>query len=184
MEEIRFAHHGLGEIAVEIEGHRDGHPRPHHAAHGLDEIALAVVEPLGHHGAVQVEEHAVHRARRLEITEHPLLHVAVDVLGDEAGGRGGGGHGGNEGGPPSGGLVDHAAEAGAGTAEGLDDLAAVVQAARLELLAVGGDIAEGVRLVRHHGQEQSHPPLLDGRSPPRESTRRPGAPTSSLYNFM
>ena len=59
------------------------------------------------------------------------------------------------------GRVDHAAEARAGPAVRLDDLAAVAQVARLELRAVGGDIAERIGLVRHHGEEQLHAGLLD-----------------------
>src|SRR6266481_1704257 len=160
VEQVGAPHHGVREVAVEIEGDGDRHGGTDDGAHGFDEVALAVVQALRHHGAVKVEQDAVHRAGRLEVAEHPLLDVAVDVLRDEAGGGRGGGDRGKQRRPEAGGRLDHAAQARAGAAVRLDDLAAVVEVAGLELSAVGGDIAECVRLVGQHGQEQSHRALL------------------------
>ena len=160
VEEIGAADHARAQVAVEIEGNRDGHLGPDHAPHGLDEIALAVIEPLGNHGPVEIEEHAVDGARGLQVAEHALLHVLVDVPGDEARGGSGRRHRGDEAGAATLGRRDHPAQTGAGAAEGLDDLAAVVEITRFELAAVGGDVAEGVGLVGHHGQELSHRGLL------------------------
>ena len=160
VEQVSVSHHRDAEVAVEVERHRDGHVGPDDRADGGDEVALAVVHALGHHGAVQVEQHAVEPAGGLEIGQHPVLHVSVDVAGHPAGRRGRRRHRGHEGGAEPLGRLDHATQTGARPAEGLDDLAAVVEIARLELGAIGAHVTEGVGLVRHHGQEQSHARLL------------------------
>src|SRR5437660_947349 len=54
------------------------------------------------------------------------------------------------------GAVDHAAQAGAGPAVGLQQLAAVTEVVGLELRAVGANRTEGVRLVREHRHEEAH----------------------------
>ena len=58
MEQVGAADHRLREIRVKIERHRDRNPRPDRLPHGRDEVALAVVQPLRHHRAVEIEEHA------------------------------------------------------------------------------------------------------------------------------
>ena len=156
VQQVGPAHHLRGEVAVEVQRHRDGHRRPHRRAHGLDEVALAVVDALAHHRAVEIEQHAVERPRRVQVGEDALLDVAVDVPGDEPGGRGGRRDRGHEAHAVTFGGIDHAAQTGAGAAEGLDDLAAVVEIPRFELTAVSRDIAEGIGLVRQHGEEELH----------------------------
>ena len=61
--------HRPGHVRVEVEGDGHGHRRSDDLAHRAEEIALAVLEPLGHHGAVQIEQHAVETARRAEVGE-------------------------------------------------------------------------------------------------------------------
>jgi len=160
VQEIGASDHVLAQVAVEVEGHRDRHVGAHRSAHRRDDVALPVVHALRDHRPVQVEEHAVEPARRLEIGQHALLDVLVDVAGDEPGRRGGGGHRRQQRHAQALGRRDHAPQAGAGAAIGLDDFTAVAQVARLELGAIGGDIAEGIGLVRQHGEEHSHAGLL------------------------
>ncbi len=159
VQEIGVGDHVAAEVAVEVEGHRDRHRGAHHAAHRRDDVALPVVDALRDHRPVQIEEHAVDPARGLEIGQHALLDVLVDVARDPARRRGGRRHRGHQAHPEPLGGLDHAAQAGAGAAIGLDDLAAVAEVARLELRPVGGDVGEGVGLVRQHREEESHADL-------------------------
>ena len=46
-------------VAVQVEGGDDRAARPDRSAHGLDEVAVAVVDALDDHGPVQIEQHAV-----------------------------------------------------------------------------------------------------------------------------
>ena len=154
VEEIGALDHGLREVAVEVERHRDRDRRADGAAHGRDQVAFAVVQALRHHRAVQVEQHAIEPARGSEVGEHPVLDVLVDVARDEPRRRGGRCHRGQEHRAAALGRLDHAAEARARPAIRLDDLPAVAQVVRLELRAVGGDIAERIGLVGHHGEKQ------------------------------
>jgi hypothetical protein len=140
-------------VEVERDGDRQGADR---GAHRLQEIALAVVDALHHHGPVQVEQDPVERAGRLQIGEQPRLGLRVEVLGDPPGRRGAGGQRGHQRDAAGGGAGDHPAQAGAGAAIGLEDLAAVAEIVRLELTAVGRNRTERVGLVRDHRDEEPH----------------------------
>ena len=48
---------------MEVERDRDRHRGAHGPAHRRDDVTLAVVDALGDHGAMQVEQHAVEPAR-------------------------------------------------------------------------------------------------------------------------
>ena len=56
--------HGLGQVGVQVEG-GDDRDRSDLVAHPAQKFSLAVVQMLGDHGAVQVEEQGVKRAGRL-----------------------------------------------------------------------------------------------------------------------
>src|SRR3989454_357697 len=156
VEERGVAHHFGGDIRVEVERGDHGHRRPHRRPDGAQEVALAVLEPLGHHRAVQVEQHAVEAPGAAEVVEEPARGRLVEVGRHATRGRGGGREGGHEGDAARPRGLDHAAEAGARPAVRLEELAPVAEVARFELAPVGRDRAEGVRLVRKHRDEEPH----------------------------
>ncbi len=61
-----MGHHRLRHVRVQVETRDDGDALAHQAAHARQELALAVVEMLGHHRPVQVEVDPVDGARRFE----------------------------------------------------------------------------------------------------------------------
>jgi hypothetical protein len=149
------ADHGRRDVRVEIERHRH-RERADGGAHGLEEIALAVVDALDHHGAVKVQQNTVQPTGATQVREQAVARLRVELLGDAPGGRGGGRQRGGERDAMRGGGRDHAAETGPGVAIGFEQLTAVVKIARLELTASGRDGAERVRLVRQHPDEEPH----------------------------
>ena len=160
-----MADHRAGQVGVEVERHPDGHRGPDHLAHGVEQVALAVLEPLGHHRPVQVEQHAVQAPGRAEVGEQPRPDLGVDGGRHAPGGRRGGRHRGQQRHAVRGGGGEHPAEAGAGAAVGLEDLAAPAQVPRLELAPAGRQRAERVRLVREHRDEDAHhSSVVPGRS--------------------
>ena len=82
-EAVAAPHHRPRDVRVEIEARDDRHARPDGAADAREQLALAVVEMLGHHRAVEVEVNAVERAFRLEpphdLAGDPLVRVARHV---------------------------------------------------------------------------------------------------------
>ena len=156
VEEVGAADHRLREIGVKVERHRDRNPRADRLPDGRDQVTLAVVQPLRHHRAVEIEEHAREGASPVEVREHAFLHVVEDVPRHPPGRRGRGGDGRHQREARLRRGLDHAAEARAGVAEVLDDLPAVPEVPGLELPPIGRDAREGVRLVRHHRQEGLH----------------------------
>ncbi len=148
--------HGGGDVTVEVERDRDREVGSDGATDGGQQLALAVVRGLRHHRPVEVEEDAVDGAGRRQVGEEAVADVTVDVAGDGTGRRRGGGDGGQERDPVALGGCQHATQAGAGAAVDLEDLAAVAQVPRLELAAVGRDVAERVRLVGEHREEEAH----------------------------
>ena len=156
MQQRGVAHHRRGDVGVEIERDADGSPWADLLAHGREQIALAVVDALGDHRAVQIQQDAVEPARRAQVCADPRLRVLVEVLGHASGGRRRRRERGKQHEPTRAGPVDHASEAGPGAPVDLEDLAAVTQLTRLELRAIGGERAEGVRLVRQHRHEDAH----------------------------
>ena len=69
LENAGMAHHGLGEIGVQIQAHRHRQVVAHQGAQAPEKLALAVLQVLADHGAVKIQIHAVHRQRALEIRE-------------------------------------------------------------------------------------------------------------------
>ena len=58
--------HCLRDVGVQIEAGDDRNAIADQAPHARQELALAVVEVLGDHGAVEVEIDPVHRTGRLQ----------------------------------------------------------------------------------------------------------------------
>ncbi len=63
------AHHGLGEIGVQIQAHCHRHVVAHQGAQATEKLAFAVLQELSDHGPVKIQIHPVHRQRALEIDE-------------------------------------------------------------------------------------------------------------------
>ena len=83
-------HHASGHVGVQVEARHDRHVRPHHATHAREDLAFAVVEMLGDHGAVEVEVDAVDGTHVGEVPRD-LAHDALEgILGHVRRGRGGG----------------------------------------------------------------------------------------------
>ena len=78
--------HGVGHLGVEVERHRDRHVR-RDPADAIQKLAFAVVVVLGHHRAVQREQHGV--AALLDLVDDGRRHLLVGGLGDQAGRMGG-----------------------------------------------------------------------------------------------
>ena len=129
---------------------------PDGGAHRLQQVALAVVDALDDHGAVQVEQDAVERPGGAQVGHEAVAGLRVELLRHAAGRRRRGGQRGHQRDAARGGAVDHAAQAGPGAAVRLEDLAAVAEVARLELAAIGANRAERVGLVRDHRHEEPH----------------------------
>ena len=93
---VRGPLHPLGEVAVEVELHADRDVGSDPFAQPFEDVAFAVVVPVGDHRTVQVHQHDVDRHRGREVVEQlvakRLVHVArraserlrrhADALGD------------------------------------------------------------------------------------------------------
>ena len=87
---VGAAHHRRGDVGVQVEGGHYWRVRAHQRAHRTDQVALGVADVLGCGGAVQRQQHAVHRQRRLQPLENPALQLLVGVPGERAAGAGAG----------------------------------------------------------------------------------------------
>ena len=65
------------QMAVRVELDADDAFRPDDGAHALDDVAFDVVVAVRDHGAVQAEQHAVDRQRRLELGQDLVAHGLV-----------------------------------------------------------------------------------------------------------
>ena len=63
---VAVLYHRLRDVGVQIETGDDRNAIAHQASHARQELALAIVEMLGHHGAVEVEIDPVQRTGRLQ----------------------------------------------------------------------------------------------------------------------
>ena len=61
---VGVVHHRLAQVVVRVELGADHHLGPDDGAHALQQVAFAVVVAVGHHRAVQAEQHHVHRQAR------------------------------------------------------------------------------------------------------------------------
>ena len=62
---VGAAHHRGGNVGVQVEGTHHRGCRADQGAYRADQVALRVADVLGRGGAVQRQQHAVHRQRRL-----------------------------------------------------------------------------------------------------------------------
>ena len=135
-------------MGVEVEAHRDRHPR-RHRADAAQQLALAVVDVLGHHRPVQREEDrvapAAHRAH--DGVRHVLVGRPLHVTGRVRPAR----HRQHDLGAGPLGHVEEAAELGVGVLE-LGDGGLTLQGA--ERREWGRHRREGVGLVHHHREDQ------------------------------
>ena len=76
----RALDHGVGHLRVKIERHRDRHVG-RDLADAIEEFAFAVVIVLGHHGAVQRQQHGV--AALLDLVDDCRRHLLVGGLGHQ-----------------------------------------------------------------------------------------------------
>ena len=104
-------------MRVEVEADGDGQPRGHRAD-AAQQLALAVVDVLGHHGPVQREERRV--APAADGAHDGVAHVLVGALLDVARGMGAGGDGDDDLRAHLLGDVQEPAELGVGVLELLD----------------------------------------------------------------
>ena len=79
------------QVAVRVELDADGHVGADQRAHLRDQLALAVVAAVGHHRAVQAEQHAVHRQRGAQLAEDLVAQRLPGLARDQARGLGEGG---------------------------------------------------------------------------------------------
>ncbi|MDT4842456.1 hypothetical protein FQZ97_763590 [compost metagenome] len=83
---VGVVHHGGREVVVRVELGADHHIRAHDLAHARQHVAFAVVVAVGHHRAVQAEQHHVHRQRGAQVVQHFVAQGFVGVArGDAAG---------------------------------------------------------------------------------------------------
>ena len=79
---VGVLHHLRRDVGMIVEADGDGHARAHGGAHAAQQLALAVLERLAHHGAVQVEIDGVDRHRRRQppdqLARDPLVGIGRD----------------------------------------------------------------------------------------------------------
>ena len=63
---------------MEVELDADHRLRPHTVADAAQQVALAVVAALRHHGAVEMQQHEIDRAGRREVVEHGIAELRPD----------------------------------------------------------------------------------------------------------
>ena len=85
---IRVLDHVRRHIGVQVEADHQRQFLADHLAHARQDFAFAVVEMLGHHGAVQVEIDGVKRAGGCDAFDHFLDDALERVLGDMGRGTG------------------------------------------------------------------------------------------------
>ena len=61
-QDVGVFEHALRHVRVQVEARNHRDRVPHHRTYAREQLALAVVQMLGHHGAVQVQIHRVQRA--------------------------------------------------------------------------------------------------------------------------
>lgn len=74
----------------------DGHPGSDRLAHGLENMAVGVVDSLGHHGPVQFKQHSVDGAGGGDSLDQLAQHRVEDIPRGGTAGMGLGEDGGNE----------------------------------------------------------------------------------------
>ena len=77
--------HGLGHVAVQVVDGGDGRGGPDQFAHGHAQVALDIFHAIGHAGAVQRQQHAVHWQRGAQAVEDAAFHLSVGLGLDGAG---------------------------------------------------------------------------------------------------
>jgi hypothetical protein len=144
------------DVSVEVERDRDGDVRADPFADRRDQRPFAVVHPLGHHRAVETENHAVEVVTVLLDAVEDLLGVElVGVLGDDAARRRGGGDGVAQVDTLRFSHVDGPALAGVGAAHLFGNLVAEVLAALLEQGSARRPARERVGLVGESTEKYS-----------------------------
>ena len=155
-DDLRVAHHCVEEVGVHVVGHTDRRLRIDRAD-ATQQFALAVVEPVGDHGAMQVEPQRIKAALCHRVGDHAaarLVGLAVHRSTRRRAGTDRHHHFGAD-------LVRHrqiAAHARTGAAIEIDRRLAAQQcrAVATEALQPGGDWRERVGLVRQGCQQQPH----------------------------
>ena len=165
-EHVAELDHGRRDVGVDVELGDDRRPA-HHLAHGGEDMPLAVVDALGHHGAVEVEEDAVHRPGRLQASEHVAEDLVEDVAGDGRAGHGRGVDGGDQLAAVLPAPGQEAADGGVGAVEALEHLRPpqVAEALLAEAVPGGLDGGEGARLVNEGAGGDAHAGGLFRRRP-------------------
>ena len=78
-------HHPLGDVGMQIEADHDRQIRAEQATQALQELALAVLQMLGHHRAMEVEIKGIDASAAAQQVDHlagdPLIGVAFHVRG-------------------------------------------------------------------------------------------------------
>ena len=87
---VGAAHHRGGDVGVQVEGGHHRGCRADQRAHRADQVALRVADVLGRGGAVQRQQYAIHRQRRLQPLEDFALQLLVGVPCERAAGAGAG----------------------------------------------------------------------------------------------
>ena len=76
----RLLDHPIRHVRVEIELRSHGNLGTNQLAHAGQDVALAVVAAVGHHGAVEHQQHAVHGQGCLQIREKLVAQLLVEGL--------------------------------------------------------------------------------------------------------
>ncbi len=80
------------QVAVRIKFRADHHLGPDDGAHALQQVAFAVIVAIGHHRAVQAEQHHVHGQRRAQVGQQFLAQGFVGMARGRAAGLRAGHH--------------------------------------------------------------------------------------------
>jgi hypothetical protein len=143
--------HGVGHLGVEIEGDRDRHVG-RDLADAVQKLAFAVVVMLGHHGAVQGEQHGITAGP--DLVDDRCGHLLVGRLGHQARGMRRGRHRNGEFGAGLARDVNETAERGVGALGLLDGRRTAERAGAGEGVDWCWQRRERIGLVHHHGNDK------------------------------
>ncbi|MGY4307689.1 hypothetical protein ACVIJ6_004932 [Bradyrhizobium sp. USDA 4369] len=138
-----------------------------HPAHAGEDFALAIIEMLAHHGAVQIEIDAVERAGGLDAVDHRCGDALERLLGDMRRGAGRAGDGGND--VPAIGVRDRdeTGLAGIDAAHGREHAGCIVDRGTAAAMHEGVVISLGrckcIGLVQEAANRDARHPLTSGR---------------------
>ena len=89
-QQVGMRQHGRAEVVVRVQLGADHHAGAHQLPHAGEQVALAIGVAIGHHRAVQAQQHQLHRQRGLQVGQDLVTQGLVSQAGGGAAGLGGG----------------------------------------------------------------------------------------------